>query len=98
MRFGFSCCAPVNRDGIGSMSGYDNFFNEDFDNDKFPDSPVTHVADLFQKTTIFVRNLPVEFTRSILLALLDSEGFAHRYDFVYMPCNFKHQWVSAMRS
>merc|ERR1719223_2545119 len=46
-------------------------------------------ADVVQKTTIMLRNLPLEFTRSIFLALLDSEGFARRYDFVYMPRNFE---------
>lgn len=39
-------------------------------------------------TTVMIRNLPVGLTRSILLELLDSQGFAGRYDFAYLPVNF----------
>lgn len=39
-------------------------------------------------TTIMLRNLPIGFTRHALLDLLDSQGFAGRYDFAYQPVNF----------
>lgn len=37
------------------------------------------------RTTIMLRNLPSYFTRDMVLALLDSLGLAHKYDFVHMP-------------
>jgi len=40
------------------------------------------------KTTIMLRNLPVSFTRDMLLSVLDGEGFSGRYDFVYLPIDF----------
>lgn len=36
-------------------------------------------------TAIIVRNLPVDMSRAALLEALDVEGFAHMYNFVYMP-------------
>mmetsp|Transcript_71285 Transcript_71285/g.189112 ORF Transcript_71285/g.189112 Transcript_71285/m.189112 type:complete len:135 (+) Transcript_71285:3-407(+) len=36
-----------------------------------------------------LRNLPCDFTRSDLLDILDREGFAGLYDFVYVPIDFK---------
>merc|ERR1712048_293930 len=40
------------------------------------------------RTTVMIRNLPVGYTRSLLLDLLNSEGFARKYDFVYLPIDF----------
>jgi len=42
-----------------------------------------------QRTTVMLRNLPNNYTRAILLSLLDSEGFAGQYDFVYLPIDFR---------
>jgi len=42
-----------------------------------------------QRTTVMLRNLPNNYTRAILLRLLDSEGFAGKYDFVYLPIDFR---------
>lgn len=39
-------------------------------------------------TTVMVRNLPTEFTRGMLVDLLDAEGFAGLYSFVYLPIDF----------
>lgn len=39
-------------------------------------------------TTVMLRNLPNDYTREMLLDLLDSQGFAKCYDFVYMPIDF----------
>jgi hypothetical protein len=43
--------------------------------------------EVVHATTMMFRNLPADFTRPRLEALLDSEGFAARYDFIYLPVN-----------
>jgi len=40
------------------------------------------------RTTLMLRNLPNDYNRSMLLSLLDEEGFAGKYDFVYLPVDF----------
>jgi len=40
------------------------------------------------RTTVMLRNLPNSYTRGMLLELLNEEGFAGRYDFVYLPVDF----------
>jgi len=40
-------------------------------------------------TTMMLRNLPTEYERAALLELLDAEGFAGLYDFVYLPSDFR---------
>jgi hypothetical protein len=42
-------------------------------------------------TTLMLRNIPNDYTREMLLALLDSEGFATKYDFVYLPMDFNRK-------
>lgn len=39
--------------------------------------------------TVMLRNVPNNYTRSMLLKLIDSEGFAGEYDFIYLPMDFK---------
>jgi len=41
------------------------------------------------RTTVMMRNVPYRWTRQKLLALLDSKGFAAKYDFVYIPVDFE---------
>jgi hypothetical protein len=41
-----------------------------------------------RNTTVMLRNLPVGFTRAMLLELIDSEGYFGMYDFVYAPVDF----------
>jgi len=36
-----------------------------------------------------LRNLPNNYSREMLLDLLNTEGFARKYDFVYLPIDFK---------
>jgi hypothetical protein len=42
-------------------------------------------------TTVMLRNLPVELTRDMLLQLLNDQGFAGDYNFIYMPVDFVKQ-------
>jgi len=42
-----------------------------------------------EKTTAMLRNLPNNYSRAMLLELIDSQGFVGRYDFVYLPMDFK---------
>jgi len=46
-------------------------------------------SEVAEQTTIMLRNLPLTYTRTMLLELLDSEGFKGRYDFLYLPSNFE---------
>lgn len=39
-------------------------------------------------TTVMLRDLPHTFDRSTVLDLLDTDGFADKYDFVYLPVKF----------
>jgi len=41
-------------------------------------------------TTIMLRNLPQRFTQKSMLDLLDGEGFHAKYDFVYLPMDFRN--------
>lgn len=48
--------------------------------------------DQTANTTVMLRNLPNDYTRDALLDLLDQAGgFARKYDFVYLPIDFKSQ-------
>jgi hypothetical protein len=40
------------------------------------------------RTTLMLRNLPNDYTRSMLTSMLDGEGFAGMYDFLYLPVDF----------
>lgn len=40
-------------------------------------------------TTVMFRNVPNNYSRLLLQQLLDSEGFKGKYDFVYLPMDFK---------
>jgi hypothetical protein len=41
-----------------------------------------------QQTTLMLRNLPNNYSRSMFLGMLDSKGFSGVYDFVYLPIDF----------
>mmetsp|Transcript_23393 Transcript_23393/g.54402 ORF Transcript_23393/g.54402 Transcript_23393/m.54402 type:complete len:474 (-) Transcript_23393:182-1603(-) len=42
-----------------------------------------------ERTTVMLRNMPNNYNRKMLLQMMDSEGFAGQYNFVYMPIDFK---------
>jgi len=44
-------------------------------------------ADL---STVMLRNVPNSYTRDMLLTLLNARGFQSRYDFVYLPMDFRN--------
>eukprot|EP00930_Biecheleria_cincta_P029756 TRINITY_DN20665_c0_g2_i2.p1 TRINITY_DN20665_c0_g2~~TRINITY_DN20665_c0_g2_i2.p1 ORF type:complete len:510 (-),score=94.08 TRINITY_DN20665_c0_g2_i2:536-2002(-) len=46
---------------------------------------------MHQWTTVMLRNLPNNYTRAMLLKMLDDEGFAGVYNFLYLPIDFKTQ-------
>jgi hypothetical protein len=41
------------------------------------------------KTSVVLRNIPKQFSRTELVELLNRHGFASRFDFVYVPFDFK---------
>jgi len=41
------------------------------------------------KTTVMIRNMPNNYTRTMVLELLDQNGFTGQYDFVYLPIDFE---------
>lgn len=42
-------------------------------------------------TTLILRNVPSNMTRDMLIELLDAQGYALKYDFVYVPIDFSCQ-------
>lgn len=52
-----------------------------------PPLPVPEVADP-AKTTLMLRNLPLDCTREMLLSELDRIGLSGMYNFVYLPIDF----------
>jgi hypothetical protein len=50
-------------------------------------SQVAYQKEL-QRTTVMVRNIPNNYTRDMFLSMLNHEGFAGMYDFVYLPIDF----------
>lgn len=49
------------------------------------------VPDPEGRTTVMLRNLPNNYTRDMLLELIDSLGFCGKYDFLYLPIDFQTQ-------
>jgi hypothetical protein len=43
------------------------------------------------RTTVMIRNMPNNYSREMLMDLLDSHGFAGLYGFLYLPMDFKSQ-------
>ena len=40
------------------------------------------------RTTVMLRNLPNNYTRAMVMKMLNVEGFAGKYDFLYLPIDF----------
>merc|ERR1712070_104116 len=43
------------------------------------------------RSTVMIRNMPNNYTRDMLLELVDSMGFVGLYDFAYLPVDFQSQ-------
>ncbi|CAE7943405.1 NLP2 [Symbiodinium necroappetens] len=54
-----------------------------------PTKPVECDLPMEECTTVMLRNLPNNYTRAMLLAMLDSEGFEGKYNFLYLPIDFQ---------
>merc|ERR1712032_959456 len=46
-------------------------------------------SDDEKETTKIMKNVPINYTRQQLLNLLDNQGFRGKYNFVYLPVNFR---------
>lgn len=57
--------------------------------DSASDSDGDHRAMREWRTTLHVRNLPCYFTRASFVQLIDAQGLAGHYDFVYLPMDFQ---------
>merc|ERR1712056_172843 len=44
-----------------------------------------------ERTTVMLRNLPNDYTREMVVALLDAHGFSGLFDFIYLPIDFKRK-------
>lgn len=64
------------------------FFSHDGDLDGFHPPPGLE-ATTTSNTTIMMRGIPADFTRSMILSLFDDHGFKQCYDLVYLPIDFK---------
>lgn len=42
-------------------------------------------------TTVMFRNIPNKYTRDMLVTQLESDDFTGKFDFVYLPMDFKHK-------
>jgi len=58
---------------------------------KVPSPKSTSNSKAEAHTTVMMRNVPVSYSREMLLELLDRQGFARLYDFVYLPFDFLTQ-------
>jgi len=50
---------------------------------------LSKAEDVYDKTTVIVKEIPADFTRDRLVTLLDRHDFACAFDFVYVPHNFR---------
>eukprot|EP00928_Gymnodinium_smaydae_P081216 TRINITY_DN6476_c0_g1_i3.p1 TRINITY_DN6476_c0_g1~~TRINITY_DN6476_c0_g1_i3.p1 ORF type:complete len:360 (-),score=44.37 TRINITY_DN6476_c0_g1_i3:216-1295(-) len=52
--------------------------------------PSSAAASDQPRSTIMLRNLPNNYTSKMVMNLLDSKGFAGKYDFFYLPIDFEN--------
>jgi len=50
--------------------------------------PLSAPLQKHQLTTLMLRNIPNDYTQAMFTELLDSNGLAAKYDFVYLPIDF----------
>lgn len=43
------------------------------------------------RTTVMLKNIPNNYTREQLRSVLDAQGYARRYDFLYLPFDYRHE-------
>lgn len=48
----------------------------------------TRTQSSVPRTTVMLRNMPLEYTREMFVELLNAEGFFGLYNFVYFPTDF----------
>lgn len=51
-------------------------------------SPSQSKVSLEGRTTLMLRNIPNDYSRKMILNLLDDKGFASCYDFLYLPIDY----------
>merc|ERR1719163_743449 len=44
-----------------------------------------------ERTTVMLRNVPNKYTTDMLKQMLDEEGYASCYDFLYLPMDFRNR-------
>lgn len=49
----------------------------------------THPGNAEEVTTVMLRNIPVKYTREMVLSDMDDRGFHGAYDFFYLPIDFQ---------
>jgi len=72
--------------GLVPQADTDADADAEFDEECSSDSETSKAVP---RTSVMLRNLPNSYTRQLLCNLLDVEGFAGKYDFVYLPIDFK---------
>lgn len=61
------------------------------DSESDASSEEKHALEQEWRTTVMLRNLPNNYTRSMLLQHINEKGYAGLYDFFYLPIDFKSQ-------
>lgn len=72
----------------GSSQLPDDGLDEPQNQEESLQEPKCMPAVQLSRTTVMMRNVPNNYTRDMLLAMLDDEGFSSRYDFIYLPMDF----------
>merc|ERR1719420_1358326 len=63
----------------------------------FPEKKMTECAnyvgppDALLRTTVMMRNLPNKYTQDSLIALINEQGFEKKFDFFYLPIDFRNK-------
>merc|ERR1712066_588286 len=52
--------------------------------DESNDGEISVDEDELRRTTVMMRNIPLEYSRADLLGLIDQQGFSELYDLVYL--------------